>query len=124
VEDRDRQVLIERIGGGTLREIGDRHDLSHEAVRLIVVREARRHVDQVVLDMWVAQKEGTLLTLAVPAGSAEDQHAVVHYFEWLLGELGKRDDVDVRVHYRPTPDGAFAFALEDVTFNPTNGGDR
>lgn len=119
--DRDAEVLTERIGGDTLREIGERHDLSIEGVRVVVAREARRHIDKLVLDMWVAQKEGTLLTLAVPAGSDDDQHLAVQYLEWVLGEMGKRDDVNVRVVYRPTPDGSFAFALRDVSFNPTEG---
>jgi len=123
VEDRDQQVLMERVAGDSLRAIGARHDLSHEAVRLIVVRQARKHVDQIVLDMWVAQKGGEVLAFAVPAGDADDQHAAVQYFEWLLGELRDRDDVEPRVTYRPTPDGSFAFAIEDVSFDPT-GGDR
>jgi hypothetical protein len=123
LEDRDQQVLMERIGGATLREIGDRHDLSHEAVRLIVVRQARAYVNAIVVSMWRAQKGGEVLAFAVPAGSADDQHAAVQYFEWLLGELRKRDDVEPRVTYRPTPDGSFAFAIEDVSFDPT-GGDR
>ena len=46
MEDRDRQVLQERIGGATLREIGEQHDLTAEGVRLVVVRAAREHVDQ------------------------------------------------------------------------------
>jgi len=36
----------------------------------------------------------------------------------VVAELEKRDDIEPKVHYRPTPDGHFAFAIEDVSFNP------
>lgn len=127
MEDRDREVLLERIGGATLREIGEAHDLTAEGVRLVVVREgrkhidqivraAREHIDQIVLSAWVAQKEGTLLALAVPAWA--DQDLAAEYFAWVAGELKQRDDVNVRLRYRPTPDGSFVFAIEDLDFNP------
>lgn len=116
MEDRDREVLLERIGGATLREIGERHDLTAEGVRLVVVRAAREHIDQIVLDMWVAQKEDKLLALAVPAWA--DQDLAAEYFAWVAGELKQRDEVDVRLRYRPTPDGSFVFVIEDLDFNP------
>jgi hypothetical protein len=123
--DRDAQVLLERISGDTLKEVGDRHDLSIEGARLVILREARRHIDKLVLDMWVAQKQGTLLTLAIPAGFDDDgQQLAVHYLEWVLDQMAQRDDVDIRVHYRPGLDGSCAFALEDVDFRPTKGADR
>jgi hypothetical protein len=121
LDDRDQQVLMERIGGATLRELGDRHDLSHEAIRLIVVRAAREHIDQIVLSAWVAQKEGTLLALAVPAWA--DQDLAAEYFAWIAHELKRRDDGFWRLHYRPTPDGSFVFAIEDLDFNPTGSDD-
>ena len=68
--------------------------------------------------MWAAQKVGEVVTLIVPAWvGAEDQRRVIAYLDWLLGEFEQRDDVVVRVHYRPTPDGSFAFAIEDTSFN-------
>jgi hypothetical protein len=122
VEDRDRQVLQERIGGATLREIGARHDLTAEGVRLVIVRAAREHIDQVVLAAWLAHKEGKLLALAVPAWA--DQDLAAEYFAWVAGELKRRDDGFWRVHYRPTPDGSFVIAIEDLDFNPTTESER
>ena len=83
--DRDAQVLMERIGGDTLRDIAERHDLSHETVRLIVVREGRKHIDRIVLAAWAAQKDDELLMLAVPAWAEADLAA--EYFAWVAGEL-------------------------------------
>lgn len=117
--DRDEAVLMERIGGATLREVGEAHSLTPEGVRHVFARTARRHVDSIVLAMWAAQKTGELVMLAVPAWvGADDQRRVVGYLDWLLGEFSQRDDVDVKVRYVPTPGGSFAFALEDVSFNP------
>ena len=39
----------------------------------------------------------------------------------LAEALGRPDDVEPRVTYRPTPDGSFASAIEDVSFKPTRG---
>jgi len=116
VDRDDAQVLAERIGGDTLTTIAERHDLSPEGVRLVVAREGRKHIDQIVLAAWAAQKEGQLLMLAVPAWAQAD--LATEYLAWITGELKRRDDGFWRVHYRPTPDGSFVFALEDIDFNP------
>lgn len=114
--DRDAQVLIERIGGGTLRDIAERHDLSPEGVRVVVAREGRKHIDQIVVQAWAAQKEGQLLMLAVPAWAEADLAA--EYFAWVADELKRRDDGVWHLHYRPTLDGSFVVAFDDVTFVP------
>ena len=114
--DRDAQVLAERLSGDTLREIAEQHDLSPEGVRLVLIREGRRHVDQIVLAAWACQKEGQLLTLAVPAWASADLAA--EYFAWVAGELKRRGDGFWRIHYRPAVDGSFCFAVEDIDFNP------
>ena len=122
--DRDAEILLDHISGDPLRTIGDRYGLSHEGARLVIVRQARRHIDTLVTGMWAAQKEGSMLALAVPAGPDADQRFAVQYLDWVLGEMAKRGDVKPRVHYRPSAEGdSFVFALEDTTFNPTNGGD-
>ena len=116
MEDRDQAVLAERISGSTLREIAERHDLSAEGVRLVLIREGRKHVDQIVLAAWACQKTGGLLMLGVPAWA--DQDLAADYFAWVAGELRRRDDGRWKVAYRPTPDGSFVFALEDIDFVP------
>lgn len=116
---RDEHIFAERIAGTKLRTLAERHDLTPEGVRLIAMREGRRHVERVALDLWAAMKAGELLALAVPAWASEaDQRIALRYLEWLLSELPARGVVP-RVHYRPTTSGAFAFALEDASFNPT-----
>ena len=114
---RDQEMLVEPLRGDTLATIGERHDLSPEGVRLAIVRQSRQHLDRLVLDCWAAQMEGSLLCLAVPAG---DQELALAYLQWVTSELGKRDDFEPRLHYRPTPEGHCAFAIEDVSFVKEN----
>jgi hypothetical protein len=123
MEDRDQMVLAERVRGATLRQIGADVGLTAEGVRQAYRRACRQHVDSIVLQMWLAQKTGELVVLAVPAWAGpDDQRQVIAYLDWLLGEFEKRDDVVVRVHYRPTTEGSFCFALEDTSFDPKTGG--
>lgn len=114
--DRDQAVLQEHISGSTLRAIAERHDLSHEGARLVIIRQGREHVDQIVLAAWACQKEGQLLALAVPAWA--DQDLVAEYIGWLGAQLKRRDDGFWRIHYRPALDGSFCLAVEDIDFNP------
>ena len=85
-------------------------------MRLVVIRAGREHVDRIVLAAWLAQKEGGLLALGVPAWADED--LATEYFGWLTSELKRRDDGVWRIHYRPSTDGSFMFAIEDIDFNP------
>ena len=90
MDQRNAEILAERITGSTLRELGERHDLSHEGARFVLTRQARRHIDQIATAAWRAQFAGELLTLSVPAWAEHDLAA--EYFAWLVGELRKRDD--------------------------------
>lgn len=114
---RDEAIFHERIAGNILKEVAQRHKLSIETVRQIADREGRRHMEALVLQLWLAQKQGEYLGLAVPAGLAEDERNVHSYFEWVLGHLPEYG-VEPRVHYRPGIDGSFLFALEDASFHP------
>lgn len=116
MEERDQAILMERVGGDTLREIGERHDLTAEGVRLVLIREGRKHIDQIVLAAWACQKTGGLLMLGVPAWAPTD--LATEYLAWVADQLRQRDDGQWAIHYRPTPDGSFAFAIEDIDFNP------
>ncbi len=115
---RDREVLHERIRGDTLREIGERHDLTPEGARLVVAREGRRHIDDLELRLMVNRKTGDVEAFLIPDHSGPDFDLAIAYFRWAMNELGTRN-VDVRIHYRPVPEGV-VFAVEDVTnYAPT-----
>jgi hypothetical protein len=116
-QERDEAVMLRRIAGDTLRDIADDYDLSIEGARIVSNRAIRRHTTEVLCSMWDAQRQGELLTLAIPDAAHPDQQMAVHYLDWLLRQL---DGVArVKVHYRPTAEGHVCFALEDVNFNDT-----
>jgi predicted transcriptional regulator len=115
---RNLEMLQDRIAGSTLQEIADEHGVTPQAVHVIVDRTMRRHVEEVLLGMWAAQKDGQLLVLAVPPGLAHEQALTVRYLDFMLGELAELH-ADVQVHYRPAGfDGGFVLALEDRNFHP------
>jgi hypothetical protein len=109
---RNLGMLYQRVAGSTLQEIADDHGVTPQTVHVIVDRTGRRHVEDVLLQMWLAQKQDTLLVLAVPPGLAEEQTAAIAYLDWLLHEFAELGE-EVTVHHRPTLTGAIAFALED-----------
>lgn len=110
---RNLGMLYQRVAGATLQEIADEHSVTSQTVHVIVDRTGRRHVEDVLLQMWLAQKQDTLLVLAVPAGLAEEQRLTLRYVDWLLSEFAALGET-VRVHYRPAGfDGGFVLALED-----------
>ena len=109
---RDQAILMEHIGGDSFRKLGAHHGLSAMRCHAIYRAETTRHVNEVLLQMWLAQKCDQLLVLAVPDGLADDQAAAIRYLDWLLHEFAELGE-DIHVHYRPTLTGAIAFALED-----------
>jgi hypothetical protein len=111
--ERDQQVLSERVGGAPLREIGDRHDLSAEGVRVVVAREGRRQIDDLELRLMVNRKTGDLEAFLIPDHGGPDFDIAIAYFQWAMRELAERG-VQVRIHYRPVPEGV-VFGVEDVT---------
>lgn len=127
MQTRDQTILMERIAGDTLRDIGERHDLSYEAVRLIARRAATAHISHLISQMWAAQTAGELLTLAAPGDDPADQRNAAAYLEWLLGEFERRD-LRVATHYRPAvADGGLVglcFAIEDLDFPTSQEGNQ
>jgi hypothetical protein len=108
-------MLMRRISGETYGEIGDHFGVTPQAAHAMVGRTAQRHVREVLLQMWTAQKGGEILVLVIPAGYAKDQAAATSYLAFIvraLNDLG----ADVEVIYRPTPEGHIAFGLEDRDF--------
>jgi hypothetical protein len=117
-QERDQAIMRERINGRTLRQIAADHDLSVEGARLVSNRAAHQHVGSLVAHMWAAQAEGRLLMLAIPDASEPDQALAIRYLDWLLGQM---DGIcEVKVHYRPTPEGHVCFFLEDQNFTPNS----
>jgi len=117
--ERDAQVLAERIGGDTLKEIAERHDLSIEGVRVVVARQARRQIDDLELRLLANRKTGDVELFLIPEHGGPDFDLAIDYFQWCLRELAARD-VKVRVHYRAV-DAGICFGVEDIT---TYGGER
>jgi hypothetical protein len=116
MSDRNQAILMQHIGGETFRELGARYDLSAMGCHAIFRREARQHVESVLLQMWAAQKEDALLVLAVPSALDQEQQLAYRYVDWLLGALVE-EGAEPHVHYRPAGfDGGFVMALEDRAF--------
>jgi hypothetical protein len=111
--DRDQQILVERSRGDTRREIGERHGLSHEAVRLIVVREGRNQIDDLELRLLANRKTGDVELYLIPDHGGPEFDLAIDYFQWCLRQLAERG-VETQIHYRPVPNGV-AFGIEDVT---------
>lgn len=112
------RTLARRHAGATLQQIASEEGVSRQAVHGRLQRGARRHIQSVVLDLWLAQKQDQLLTLAIPAWVDRDDEArVLAYLGWVLAEL-PHHGVEPRVHYRPALDGGCCFAIEDATFRP------
>ena len=105
------ELLTEHARGDSLRTIGARHNVSHEYVRQVVIREGRRFVDGVELDLYVAwtltqqqrETEAEWPALVVPHGP--DWSTAIAFVQWLVDTLRGRG-LDVHVLVRPTPDGA------------------
>lgn len=113
--ERDTELLTTRLKGSTLTALGKQLGITAEGARQLLERAGRRHVSALIPQIWAAQKEGSLLALAVPAALAQDDRHALSYFEFVLDEL-VRQDVEPRVHYRPASDGGFIMAVEDASF--------
>jgi hypothetical protein len=111
--DRDQQVLAERARGDSLRQIAERHDLSPEGVRLIVVREGRKTIDALEMRLLLNRKTGDVEVYLIPGHGGPEFDLAVDFFQWTLRQLAERG-VETKVHYRPVENGV-AFGLEDVT---------
>jgi hypothetical protein len=113
VSDRNEAVLSERIGGDTLREIGGRHGLSPEGVRVVVAREGDRQIDALEHDLDLAAETGEHPTFLVPFQEDEGWQTALAYFQWCLDRLRARGR-RVTVTTRQTASGT-AFMIERET---------
>ena len=116
MDDRDQAILMERASGDTLREIGDKHGLSPEGVRVVLIREATRQLNQLELDLMVAdraERKGGVAewpTFLVPFQEQDGWQTALSYFQWVLDRLRARG-VQVTVTTRQTPAGT-VFQIE------------
>ena len=111
--DRDLQMLKEKSRGDTLREIGDRHGLSHERARQIIVLEGRKEIDRLELELLANRKTGDVELYLIPEHAGPDFDLAVDYFQWTVRELAERG-VKTHISYRPVYNGV-AWGIEDVT---------
>lgn len=112
--NRDETMLNDHLAGASLRDLGQRHGLSHEGVRLAIAREGRKVIDQIHLALLTSHATGELPTFLVPGNAGPDFDLALEYVRWVTQELDERG-VNVRVHYRQTwsPAGV-VLALEDA----------
>ena len=61
------QLLRERLEGHSLRQIGDRHDLTPEGVRGIVAREAERQIDELAKRLRANRGTDQLECFVIPS---------------------------------------------------------
>ena len=115
MERDDQQLLAERARGDSLRQIGERHELSPEGVRVVVAREGRKQIDRLELALLANRKSGDVELFLIPSTTGPEFHLAVDYLQWCVRQLAERG-VDVRVTYRPV-EGGCAFGIEDVTTN-------
>ena len=111
----DATILTERLRGRTLRDLAEATGLTPEGVRLVVVREGRKQIDRIELDLLANTKRDQLSAFVIPGHGGPDFDLAMSYVQWVVRELTERG-IEVAVHYRPTvdPEGV-VLLLEDVT---------
>jgi hypothetical protein len=97
-------MLRERLQGSTLAEVGARHDLTAEGVRVIVAREGKRQIDELAARLRANRETGEVEAFVIPEHSGPDFDLALSYFQWCVKQLAQRG-VEVRVHYRPAHNG-------------------
>lgn len=111
-DERNRAILREHICGQSFEAIAERHDLSRQRVTEIVKREARAYLDQIEIDLMVAQKVGFGGPQFVVAFDRDGWQTPMCEFVWTLTRLrDERPHVPVRVRTQQTAEGT-AFLLE------------
>lgn len=97
MNDIDRSTMLQdRISGASLRDLGAKYGLSHEAARQLVVRQQTEHLDNLELGLMVAAKAEQIGQPAahptfVVAFEEGDWRYQLAYFEWVLCRLRERD---------------------------------
>jgi hypothetical protein len=87
--------------GATYRQIGEEHDLTPQAIG-VIVNKAKQQIDSLELDLFRSVKTGEYPTLVIPYGP--DYRIADAYFEWCKDQLRSRD-VEFRVLTRRVNDG-------------------
>jgi hypothetical protein len=110
---RDAQILLARVRGDTLADIGSQHRLTHQAVSQIVVRERQKHITKIEMQLLVARKQDEAFGLAIPYGA--DYQLGLRYFAWVLDALRARD-LDIHAEARQTTEGTVLFLTDQTDY--------
>lgn len=102
--DRNRAILRDHICGASLDSIGECHDLTHQRVAAIVKREGRTYVEELELDLMVAQKMGFGAPQFVVDFDADGWQRSMCEFVWVLSRLREKG-LAVHVTTQPTTEG-------------------
>ena len=89
-------ALREHAAGASLRQIGAKHNVSHETARVLVQRAAREHLVEVSGRLLLARRSGEYLPIEVP-GSGPGLRQGLLYLAWLIAEL-KELGISVKAH--------------------------
>jgi len=114
IRTRDREILDAHLGGEPYKSIGEQHRITGEAARLAALREGRRAIDKVELDLLAATKTDELPTFLLPSRSGPEFDLALAYVRWVVNELEQRK-VTVTVHYRVFDHGAAVFLEGDFS---------
>lgn len=114
LQERNQEILTQRMSGDSLAAIGSRFGLSAEAVRLIVARVGNEQIDDLAARMRANVGTDSIEAFLIPGHGGEDFQAAMTYFLWAQHQLTKRG-IKVKVHYRPVPEGVVFGIEEDVS---------
>lgn len=112
--ERNHEMLMERVCGTSLEQIGQRHGITRQMAHRVVVREAQKHVDQVELQLMVAAKQDQAFALVIPNQIQEDRQIALDYLAWIVRELRRRD-VEIAVETKTTTEGLVVLLTDVVT---------
>src|SRR4051794_32987468 len=103
-------MVLERVRGETVAEIGTRYGISHQRVSAVVAN-ANRFVGRVYLDLMVAKKERMVVAYVIPY--SEDYTLALDFSTWLIKRL-QEEGLDIQVETRRASNG-IALLLSDVS---------
>jgi hypothetical protein len=108
----DTTLFRENLLGTSTYDLGERHDMAPETVRLAVVRGGRALIDQIHLDLIASHATGEVPTLVIPDHAGPDHDLALELLEFVVSGLA-RVGMNVRTIYRPTYNGV-VIALVDA----------
>jgi hypothetical protein len=114
-------LLAEHARGDSYRAIGERHGLSHEGARQVVMRDSTVFLDRLEMDLllaWKLEQQGRAAEaqwpgLALPHQPGDGWQLGLALFQWIVDKLKARD-LDVQVQTQATPNGV-VFLITLVT---------